>query len=123
MGELFSEDGANEEPIARFSGSERLKFEGGVKLRVTPPSFNQLEVLLGEFLPGGTTGASAYAHRDSEETITVLSGEVFHEIDGEVFHLKRFDSARYRSSQMHRTVEATGVEKATVLWSISPPTY
>ena len=94
----------------------------GRKLLLTPRPLRHLEVFAGELEVGGSTGAEAYAHGDSEELFVVLSGTVQLELGGELFELASGDSIDYRSSTPHRVVNV-GVDQAEVMWIISPPSY
>jgi transcriptional regulator with XRE-family HTH domain len=94
----------------------------GRKLLLTPGPLHHLEVFAGELEVGGSTGAEAYAHGDSEELFVVQSGTVELELGGELFELDRGDSIVYRSSTPHR-VSNIGQELAEVMWIVSPPSY
>ena len=85
--------------------------------------FDHLEVLLGHFEPGGSTGVDPYTHGSSEELLVVLSGRVEMTVGGERYILDELDSMHYRSDQPHRVAEETGNATARVLWAIAPPTY
>src|SRR3954465_14231816 len=103
----------------------------GRKLLLTPGPLQHLEVFVGEFDPGGSTGAEPYAHGDSEELFVVLTGTVQLELGGSTsafarggstYELQSGDSIDYRSSIPHR-VNNVGEERAEVMWIISPPSY
>jgi transcriptional regulator with XRE-family HTH domain len=94
----------------------------GRKLLLTPGPLHHLEVFAGELEVGGSTGAEAYAHGDSEELFVVQSGTVELELGGELFDLEHGDSIVYRSSTPHR-VSNIGQELAEVMWIVSPPSY
>jgi transcriptional regulator with XRE-family HTH domain len=94
----------------------------GKKFLLTPRPLHHLEVFVGELEAGGSTGAEAYAHGDSEELFVVLSGSVQLELGGELFELESGDSIDYRSSTPHR-ISNLGDELAEVMWIISPPSY
>jgi transcriptional regulator with XRE-family HTH domain len=94
----------------------------GRKLLLTPRPLDHLEVFVGELDVGGSTGAEAYAHGDSEELFVVLAGNVQLELGGNMHELEHGDSIEYRSSTPHRAVNV-GVGRAEVMWIISPPSY
>ena len=94
----------------------------GRKLLLTPRPLHALEVFVGEFDPGGSTGTEPYAHGDSEELFVVLAGSAQLELGGEVHELEAGDSIDYRSSTPHR-ITNTGPDRAEVMWIISPPSY
>ncbi|MDA2812098.1 XRE family transcriptional regulator [Nocardiopsis sp. RSe5-2] len=123
VGELFDQ-GASGSPVLRFRDARGMAFgEGATKIKLTPGTFDHLEVLLGRFEPGGSTGVDPYTHGDSEELLLVLSGEVEVGVGGRVHRLGPLDSVHYRSSDPHRVAEATGRAEARVLWAMAPPTY
>ena len=94
----------------------------GRKFLLTPQPLQHLEVFVGELDVGGSTGAEAYAHGNSEELFVVLSGSVQLELGGELHHLESGDSIYYSSSTPHRVVNK-GAGRAEVMWIISPPSY
>ena len=94
----------------------------GRKFLLTPRPLRHLEVFAGELDAGGSTGAEAYAHGDSEELFVVLAGNVQLELGGDLHDLEQGDSIEYRSSTPHRVVNV-GEERAEVMWIISPPSY
>ena len=123
IADLFEPGGP---PLARvLRRDERPALSFGIlgrKLLLTPRPLHYLEVFMGELEVGGSTGAEAYAHGDSEELFVVLSGTVQLELGGELFDLESGDSIDYRSSTPHR-ITNTGDELAEVMWIISPPSY
>jgi len=123
VGELFEETWSAEPAVHRFTQHEGFAF--GVdarKARLTPKSFQHLEVFLGTLQPGGSTGVEPYSHGDSEELLLVLEGDIEATIDNAVHSLSALDSITYSSRSMHR-VKAVGDHPARVLWTISPPSY
>jgi len=123
MADLFEPDGPPGPRVLRRADRPALSFGIlGRKLLLTPGALHHLEVFAGELEVGGSTGAEAYAHGDSEELFVVQSGTVELELGGEVFELERGDSIVYRSSTPHR-VSNIGQELAEVMWIVSPPSY
>jgi quercetin dioxygenase-like cupin family protein len=94
----------------------------GEKFMLTPRPLEHLQVMVGEFEPGGSTGDEPYTHGDSEELLVVLEGVVHLQLGTEVFELVAGDSIDYRSSLPHRLANA-GDGQAEVMWIISPPSY
>lgn len=124
VGDLFDQDAASAGAVLRFRDTRGLSFgEGATKVKLTPPSFDHLEVLLGHFAPGGSTGVEPHTHGDSEELLLVLSGEVEVWVGDQRHRLHALDSVHYRSGEPHRVVETSGRDEARVLWAIAPPTY
>ncbi|WP_181764525.1 helix-turn-helix domain-containing protein [Streptomyces albidus (ex Kaewkla and Franco 2022)] len=124
VGDLFDQGGSTASPVLRFRDTHGMSFgEGATKIKLTPGSFDHLEVLLGHFAPGGSTGVEPYTHGSSEELLLCLSGEVEVEIRGQRHRLSALDSIHYLSSDPHRVAEIGGTQEARVLWAIAPPTY
>ena len=109
--------------MLRRESRPTLKFGTlGEKHMLTPRPLEHLQVIVGEFDPGGSTGDEPYTHGDSEELLVVLAGALHLQLGPEVFELHTGDSIDYRSSTPHRLANA-GDEKAEVMWIISPPSY
>ncbi|GAB3484476.1 helix-turn-helix domain-containing protein [Nocardiopsis coralliicola] len=123
VGELFDESWSDDAVLHRYTEAKPFRFGTDArKIRLTPKGNNHLEVFLGEFDPGGSTGAEPYAHGDSEELLLVLAGRVEVTLGEETHLLGPLDSVSYSSATPHRAREADG-GTARVLWSISPPSY
>ena len=123
ISDLFQPEGPPGTSVLRREQRQTLAFGVlGRKMLLTPRPLRHLEVFAGELEVGGSTGAEAYAHGDSEELFVVQSGTVQLELGGELFELERGDSIVYRSSTPHR-VSNTGQELAEVMWIVSPPSY
>ena len=124
VADLFEPDGRRSEPrVLRREGRPTLKFGTlGQKFMLTPRPLEHLQVIVGEFERGGSTGDEPYTHGDSEELLLVLSGRVHVQLGTEVYDLRTGDSVHYRSSTPHR-VSNPGDESAEVLFVISPPSY
>lgn len=94
--------------------------EGYRKMMLTRRPIGDMEVYIGEFDPGGSTGEQPYSHGDSQELFLVVRGEVELTLGEERHVLQAGDSIEYRSSVPHKTVNI-GTETAEVLWMIAPP--
>ncbi|MGP3977667.1 helix-turn-helix domain-containing protein [Streptomyces sp. 8N114] len=124
VGDLFDQGGPVASPVLRFRDAHGMSFgEGATKIKLTPGAFDHLEVLLGHFAPGGSTGVEPYTHGSSEELLLVLAGEVEVWVGEQHHRLSALDSIHYLSSDPHRVAETTGTQEARVLWAIAPPTY
>lgn len=124
LGDLFSTNPDGGSPVSRFREISGFSFGiGGRKIQLTPQSFDHLQVLIGEFEPGGSTGMEPYSHGESEELLLVLEGEVCAHLDGTDFRMSTWDSMAYSSDKLHGVTETTGTHSARVLWAISPPSY
>ena len=123
VADLFEPSGPPRPRVLRREERPSLAFGIlGRKLLLTPRPLHALEVFVGEFDPGGSTGTEPYAHGDSEELFVVLAGSAQLELGGEVHELEAGDSIDYRSSTPHR-ITNTGPDRAEVMWIISPPSY
>lgn len=81
----------------------------------------EMEVYVGEFEIGGSTGPDLYTHGDAHEMLVVTRGVVEVSL-GESRHvLEEGDSIEYATSTPHRT-ENIGNGRAEVMWIIAPPT-
>ncbi|RBP62950.1 XRE family transcriptional regulator [Brevibacterium sanguinis] len=124
VGELFNEPNVERSPVLRYADAARKRFGNGAsKIKISPSHFDHLEVLLGQFEPGGDTGVKPYTHGASEEILLVIEGEVEVTVNGTTNRLKEMDSFHYKSDQPHRVAEATGTRIARVVWMMAPPTY
>jgi transcriptional regulator with XRE-family HTH domain len=123
MADLFA-DGSSEAPhVLRAADRPALTFGIlGRKYRLTPAAHRQLDVFLGEFEPGGSTGDEPYGHADAEEFLLVIEGRVELQLGNDNFRMSSGDSIVYRSSTPHRLKETAG-EPAVILWAMTPPTY
>ena len=95
--------------------------EGYRKMLLSRRPIRDMEVYIGEFDPGGSTGEKPYSHGDSHELFFVLRGTVELTLGDERHVLSAGDSIEYPSSVPHKT-ENIGTETAEVLWMIAPPT-
>lgn len=95
--------------------------EGYRKMMLSMRPIRDMEVYVGEFDPGGSTGDAPYSHGNSQELFFVIRGEVELTLGDERHVLSAGDSIEYRSSVPHKTVNI-GTETAEVLWMIAPPT-
>jgi transcriptional regulator with XRE-family HTH domain len=124
VADLFEPNGSQVKPRVLQKGSRPALGFGtlGRKFMLTPRPLEHLQVMVGEFEAGGSTGDEPYTHGDSEELLVVLEGTVHLQLGTEVFELRGGDSIDYRSSTPHRLTNA-GDGIAEVMWVISPPSY
>ncbi|WP_233290580.1 MULTISPECIES: helix-turn-helix domain-containing protein [unclassified Shinella] len=95
--------------------------EGYRKMLLSRRPIRDMEVYIGEFDPGGSTGEKPYSHGDSHELFFVIRGKVELTLGDERHVLSAGDSIEYPSSVPHKT-ENIGTEPAEVVWMIAPPT-
>jgi transcriptional regulator with XRE-family HTH domain len=124
VADLFEPNGTQVRPrVLQRESRPALTFGTlGRKFMLTPRPLEHLQVIVGEFGAGGSTGDEPYTHGDSEELLVVLEGTVHLQLGTEVFELREGDSIDYRSSTPHRLTNA-GDSTAEVMWIISPPSY
>jgi transcriptional regulator with XRE-family HTH domain len=124
VADLFEPNGSSLRPrVLRRENRPALTFGVlGQKYMLTPRPLENLQVIVGKFEPGGSTGDEPYTHGDSEELLVVLSGVVVLHLGAETFELATGDSIDYRSSMPHRLTNIGG-DPAEVMWIISPPSY
>jgi len=91
------------------------------KLLLSQRPIHEIEVYIGEFEPGGSTGEQPYTHGHAHEMLLVLSGEIEHCLGDERFYLKTGDCMEYATNIAHKTTNC-GQTAAEVLWIIAPPT-
>lgn len=94
----------------------------GTKQLLTPKPYRHVEVFIGTFQPGGTTGPEALVHGHSQELLYVLAGQIQVDLGERNFELSEGDSIEYDSGTPHRVTEIGGAT-AKVMWIISPPSY
>lgn len=95
--------------------------EGYRKMLLSRRPIRDMEVYIGEFDPGGSTGDKPYSHGDSHELFFVIRGRIELTLGDERHVLLSGDSIEYPSSVPHKTVNI-GEEPAEVVWMIAPPT-
>jgi len=91
------------------------------KLLLSQRPIHEIEVYIGEFEPGGSTGEQPYTHGHAHEMLLVLSGEIEHCLGDERFYLETGDCMEYATNIAHKTTNC-GQTAAEVLWIIAPPT-
>src|SRR4051794_19616907 len=118
VGDLFTSSEVGAPRVRRFVASEGFSFGvNASKLRLTPRTFDHLEVFLGVFEPHGSTGVEPYSHGDSEELVLVIEGQVDVTVGDQTYRLEALDSIPYFSRDAHRVVETAG-RQAKVLWAM-----
>ena len=119
---LFDSSPSPSPGVLRHSQRPSLPPSGGCrKMLLSRPPVSDMEVYIGEFDIGGSTGSSLYTHGDAHEMLIVLRGVVEVSL-GETRHvLDEGDCVEYRTSVPHRT-ENIGAGRAEVMWIIAPPT-
>lgn len=119
LAEVFGPGESGEVQVVRRDERPRLEFGVlGHKLLLTPTPtpLRYLEVFVGRFDEGGSTG-EPYSHGDCDEMFIVLSGRFAVSVGAREFVLDSGDCLNYRSSLPHRAVNLTeGV--ATAMWVI-----
>jgi transcriptional regulator with XRE-family HTH domain len=122
VAELFRKDGFEEVVLRRADRPTLAYGILGRKHLLTPQTSQNLEIFMGEFQAGGSTGEEQYTHGDSEELFLVMKGKVDLHLGEDIHVLEAGDRAIYKSSVPHKTVNVSD-EPAEVLWVISPPSF
>ncbi|RWD99173.1 helix-turn-helix domain-containing protein [Mesorhizobium sp.] len=95
--------------------------DGCRKMLLSRPPLSDMEVYVGEFDIGGSTGSALYTHGDAHEMLVVLRGIVEVSLGDARHVLEEGDSIEYATSTPHRS-ENIGSGRAEVMWIIAPPT-
>ncbi|MER9740671.1 XRE family transcriptional regulator [Mesorhizobium sp. M0187] len=119
---LFEDSAAGQRGVLLRSERPSLPPSDGCrKMLLSRPPLSDMEVYIGEFDIGGSTGPALYTHGDAHEMLVVLRGIVEVSL-GDVRHvLEEGDSIEYATSTAHRS-ENIGSGRAEVMWIIAPPT-
>lgn len=122
ISELFCEAERSADPVVRRATRPSLPMMNGQrKTLLSRRPLTHFEVYIGEFEPGGSSGAAPYTHGDSLEMVLVLRGIVRLDLGPESHVLEEGDCTEYATSVPHR-IENIGDTQAEVLFVISPPT-
>ncbi|TNM69711.1 helix-turn-helix domain-containing protein [Streptomyces sp. NP160] len=115
-------------PVSRqvLRAAERPVFEsetGLTKLLLSRTPLQQLEVYVGRFEVGGSTGEEPYSHDDAQEMFHVVAGHVEFTVGDDAFVLGPGDTLEYLSAVPHRAVNvgATPAEAFWITSHFSPP--
>ena len=119
---LFEESTAQNHGVLRRSERPSLPPSDGCrKMLLSRPPLSDMEVYVGEFDIGGSTGPDRYTHGDAHEMLVVLRGVVEVSLGDARHVLEEGDSIEYTTSTPHRS-ENIGSGRAEVMWIIAPPT-
>lgn len=119
---LFEESAAQNHGVLRRSERPSLPPSDGCrKMLLSRPPLSDMEVYVGEFDIGGSTGSDQYTHGDAHEMLVVLRGIVEVSLGDARHVLEEGDSIEYTTSTPHRS-ENIGSGRAEVMWIIAPPT-
>ncbi|WP_296738858.1 cupin domain-containing protein [Mesorhizobium sp.] len=119
---LFEESAAQNHGVLRRNERPSLPPSDGCrKMLLSRPPLSDMEVYVGEFDIGGSTGSDQYTHGDAHEMLVVLRGIVEVSLGDARHVLEEGDSIEYTTSTPHRS-ENIGSGRAEVMWIIAPPT-
>lgn len=121
MQDLFDEGQRPVRQVLRKADRPSLTASGCRKTLLSRRPIRDVEVYVGEFDIGGSTGEKPYSHGDAHEVFIVLKGRVELTLGDELHVLEDGDSIEYPTSLAHKTVNI-GEGRAEVMWIISPPT-
>jgi len=120
LADLFDDSALFRPKVLRADERPRLTAPGGLsKYLVSLHPLENLEVYMGEFEPGASTG-DPYIHNDAQEIFIVLCGTVLAELGGTAHVLNAGDSIAFRSSTPH-AMQNIGTVVAETMWISSPP--
>lgn len=123
MADLFGAEAPSGPHVSTPAGRATLAFGRlGTKQLLTAKPYRHLEVFVGTFEPGGTTGPEPLVHGHSQELLYVLAGTIRLDLGEDSFELSQEESIDYDSGTPHRVTEIGG-GIAKVMWIISPPSY
>ncbi|WP_425487678.1 helix-turn-helix domain-containing protein [Mycoplana rhizolycopersici] len=122
ISDLFDESEAPVRQVLRKADRPALpEAEGYRKMLLSRRPIRDVEVYIGEFDIGGSTGERPYSHGDTHEMFFVIRGHVELTLGDERHELFAGDCIEYPTSIPHKTVNV-GNEVAEVVWIIAPPT-
>ena len=121
MQDLFAVAQRPVREVLRKAERPSLSANGCRKTLLSRRPIRDVEVYVGEFEIGGSTGEMPYSHGDAHEVFIVLKGQVELTLGDETHLMADGDSIEYPTSLPHKTVNI-GVTRAEVMWIISPPT-
>jgi transcriptional regulator with XRE-family HTH domain len=119
---LFEERVSDSADVLRRSERPSMPPAHGCrKMLLSRRPLTHMEVYVGEFDIGGSTGPGLYTHGNAHEMLVVLRG-VVEVVLGDAHHvLEEGDCIEYFTSTPHR-IENIGHGRAEVMWIIAPPT-
>jgi transcriptional regulator with XRE-family HTH domain len=119
---LFEERASDSADVLRHGERASMPPAHGCrKMLLSRRPLTHMEVYVGEFDIGGSTGPGLYTHGNAHEMLVVLRG-VVEVVLGDARHvLEEGDCIEYLTSTPHRT-ENIGHGRAEVMWIIAPPT-
>jgi transcriptional regulator with XRE-family HTH domain len=122
VADLFEERAGAGHAVLRRSQRPALPPSHGCrKTLLSRRPVQDMEVYVGEFEIGGSTGPDLYTHGGAHEMLVVLRGVVEVSLGESRHMLEEGDSLEYPTSTPHRT-ENVGNSRAEVMWIIAPPT-
>lgn len=111
----------NGEVLRRSERASLPPADGCRKMLLSRRPLTHMEVYVGEFEIGGSTGPGLYTHGNAHEMLVVLRGVVEVALGDARHVLEEGDCVEYLTSTPHRT-ENIGNGRAEVMWIIAPPT-
>ena len=122
VADLFDERQASPHRVLKRIDRPALPVsEGYRKTLLSQRPIREVEVYVGDFDIGGSTGEIPYTHGNAHEMFLVLRGRLELTLGAETFILDEGDSIEYSTSTAHKT-RNVGSGPAAVLWIIAPPT-
>ena len=108
-------------PVIRSEEAESFELESGIAVTVLSHETTGSTALhsgMAEFGPGA--GLACHTH-DCEESVTILAGEAYLDVDGRRTMLKPFDTSIVQADVPHRYSNASGESPMTMFWVYASP--
>lgn len=119
VAELLSDKPLNAREVLRAADRPHFTSDTGItKLLLSRTPLQQLEVYLGIFEVGGSTGDEPYSHDHAQEMFHVLSGTIEFTVGGVPSILHPGDTLEYLSTSPHRAANI-GDTIANAIWITS----
>lgn len=120
--DLFADGGGQGPAVVRRDGRVQVTSpRGGISYQRLSRGSGRLEVLEGVLEPGGSSSPTPWTH-PSEECVTVITGSVQVEVDGQEIRLSEGDACSFDSRLPHRYLN-DGDVPARFIVAITPPSY
>jgi transcriptional regulator with XRE-family HTH domain len=119
VGSLFT---SNQPLLVRAGSREKMRYGGQMVTYelLTSCTANIMAAIMGELLPGGTSGPDQHTLNAEEEFVLVLQGEIILQIGDQQFHLFEGDALTFDPRQRHRYMNPSRDRICRTLCMITP---
>ena len=107
--------------VIRSDKAESFELESGIDVTVLSHETTGSTALhsgMAEFVPGA--GLACHTH-DCEESVTILAGEAYLDVDGRRTRLVPFDTSVVQADAPHRYSNASNESPMTMFWVYASP--